>query len=80
MIGPRRTREDEAYRKIVYAGTDVYKNKLGIPDKVGLEDAERRMTSRRAKQRFPRSAHFRDYAGFRAMHRHLFQDVYTWAG
>jgi cell filamentation protein len=55
-------------------------NKLGIRDRVLLEDTERAITRRRARQGFPRSATFRTYDGFRAIHRHLFRDLYSWAG
>jgi fido (protein-threonine AMPylation protein) len=38
------------------------------------------LTDRRAAEGFPPRAHHRTYAGFRAIHRHLFQDLYSWAG
>jgi cell filamentation protein len=55
-------------------------NKLGIHDAVELERVERELTAERAEEGFPRSATFRTYAGFRAIHRHLFRDLYSWAG
>lgn len=76
----RSEHERAAYRRVYYAGTDVYVNKLGLRDKALLEEAERIITRRRARQSFPRSATFRTYDGFRAIHRHLFRDLYSWAG
>ncbi|MGD9784658.1 MAG: Fic/DOC family protein [Hyphomicrobiaceae bacterium] len=76
----RSEHERAAYRRVYYPGTDVYVNKLGLRDKALLEDAERIITRRRARQSFPRSATFRTYDGFRAIHRHLFRDLYSWAG
>lgn len=76
----RSEHERAAYRRVYYPDTDVYVNKLGLRDKALLEDAERIITRRRARQSFPRSATFRTYDGFRAIHRHLFRDLYTWAG
>lgn len=62
-----------------YPGTDILRNRLGITDDVTLNEAERRLTMARgaqaARQTFPGSAD-----GYRALHRHLFQDLYDWAG
>ena len=38
------------------------------------------MTEDRAYEGFPICAHYRTYAGFKAIHRHLFKDLYQWAG
>jgi fido (protein-threonine AMPylation protein) len=76
----RSEHERAAFRRVYYPGTDVYMNKLGLRDKALLESAERMITRRRARQSFPRSATFRTYDGFRAIHRHLFRDLYPWAG
>ena len=76
----RSEHEKTAYRRVYYPGTDVYVNKLGIRDAAELEKVEREFTSERADQGFPRSATFRTYDGFRAIHRHLFRDLYSWAG
>lgn len=76
----RSEHERAAFRRVYYPGTDVYVNKLGLRDKTLLEDAERVITRRRARQSFPRSATCRTYDGFRAIHRHLFRDLYSWAG
>lgn len=76
----RSAHERVAYSRIVYGDTDVYVNKLDIRDAVLLEATERALTDRRAKQGFPAKAHHRTYDGFKAIHRHLFQDLYEWAG
>jgi fido (protein-threonine AMPylation protein) len=76
----RSAHEREAYRRTFYAGTEVYINKLGIRDQKLLEATERRSTAQRAAEGFPTRAHHRNYAGFKAIHRHLFQDLYAWAG
>lgn len=76
----RSEHERAAYRRVFYPGTDVYVNKFGIREAAELEKVEREFTSERADQGFPRSANFRTYDGFRAIHRHLFRDLYSWAG
>ncbi len=76
----RTANEHAAYRRTFYQDTDVYVNKLGIRDQNLLEETERSLTERRAKEGFPARAHYRSYAGFKAIHRHLFQDLYPWAG
>ncbi|GAA1119335.1 hypothetical protein GCM10009630_16430 [Kribbella jejuensis] len=58
-------------------------NKLGIHDATRLENAERIRTAERAAElivgeaEIPRTF---DLDHLRAIHRHLFQDVYDWAG
>ena len=76
----RSAHERAAYRRVFYSGTDVYVNKLGIRDRIVLEATEESLTADRAAEGFPPRAHHRTYAGFKAIHRHLFQDVYQWAG
>lgn len=76
----RSAHERAAFRRVYYSGTEVYVNKLGIRDAAELEAVERELTSERADQGFPRAASFRTYDGFRAIHRHLFRDLYSWAG
>ena len=62
-----------------YPGTDTLRNRLGITDDKTLTEAERRLTLARgaeaARLTFPATAD-----GYRALHRHLFQDLYDWAG
>lgn len=62
-----------------YANSDVLINKLGITDEDGLEVAEVELTQARIEQFEP---DFDDIllSALRAIHRHLFQDVYSWAG
>lgn len=61
-----------------YKGTFVLKNKLGTRDADTLEAFELEMSSLRADEPLP-AGRFGP-AHYRAIHRHLFQDVYTWAG
>lgn len=61
-----------------YKGTFVLKNRLGIRDQDVLEAFELEMSSLRADEPLP-SGRFGP-AHYRAIHRHLFQDVYGWAG
>lgn len=56
----------------------VLRNKLGLRDAAELELFERRLVMQRIAQGAP-SGDF-DLAHLRAIHRHLFQDVYEWAG
>lgn len=61
-----------------YPGTDVLRNKLGIQDKEELQTAERRLVEQRMRMGCP--AGNLDLAHLQAIHHHLFQDVYEWAG
>lgn len=61
-----------------YPGTDVLINKLDIRDAEALERAERRLVTARIREGCP-AGNF-DLAHLRAIHHHLFQDVYGWAG
>jgi cell filamentation protein len=76
----RSAHERAAFQRVFYDGTEVYVNRLAIRDVTLLEKTERAFTDRRALQGFPAKAHHRSYAGFKAIHRHLFQDLYDWAG
>ena len=62
----------------VIPGTNVLRNRLRLTDAVKLDRAERRIVAERATQRIP-YGNF-DLAHLRAIHRHLFQDIYDWAG
>ena len=62
----------------VYPGTSVLKNKFNIRDQEELARAERLAVQARMEQGVPRGDF--DLAHLRAIHRHLFQDVYDWAG
>jgi cell filamentation protein len=61
-----------------YEGTNVLKNLLGTQDPATLEAFELEMTSLRAEEPLPRGR--LGPAHYRAIHKHLFQDVYDWAG
>lgn len=62
-----------------YPGTDTLRNRLGITDDKELSQRERLVTRARATEAarmdFPLTAD-----GYRALHKHLFQDLYDWAG
>ena len=62
----------------VYPGTTVLKNKLGITDAKQLDYHEREITTQRAREGIPRGNF--DLKHLQAIHKHLFQDVYAWAG
>jgi cell filamentation protein len=61
-----------------YSGTTVLKNRLGLRERAKLAAFENEVTSARADQDVP--AGRLSYRHYRAIHRHLFQDVYSWAG
>jgi cell filamentation protein len=61
-----------------YPGTTVLKNKLNLTDADELAAFEAEVSAARADEEAP--AGDLDYAHFKAIHRHLFQDVYGWAG
>jgi cell filamentation protein len=56
----------------------ILKNKLDIKDAVELAKFEAEISSQRAQEPIPDGN--LDYAHYRALQRHLFQDVYDWAG
>jgi cell filamentation protein len=62
----------------IYPGTTILRNKLGIIDADELDAFERRMVAGRAAEGVPTGGF--DLAHLQAIHRHLFQDVYDWAG
>lgn len=61
-----------------YKGTSVLKNKARLRDPELLQDFELEMTALRAREPLPDGAF--NPAHYRAVHRHIFQDVYSWAG
>ena len=61
-----------------YSGTTVLKNKLDLRDAEELAAFEAEVSDARADEELP--AGNLDFNHFRAIHRHLFQDVYDWAG
>lgn len=62
----------------VYAGTNVLKNRLDITDPDALDFWERERVIARYTEGTP-SGNF-DLKHLRAIHHHLFQDIYEWAG
>ena len=62
----------------VYPGTDVLINKENIRDQDELDAFERTMILQRMSEGLPKIK--LSAAGYREIHRHLFQDVYDWAG
>ena len=61
-----------------YPGTTVLKNKLDLTDDDELDAFEAEASDVRADQELP--AGNLDFTHFKAVHGHLFQDVYEWAG
>lgn len=61
-----------------YKGTTVLKNRLRTKDPLILESFELEMTTLRADEPLP-DGRFNP-SHYRAIHRHIFQDVYSWAG
>ena len=61
-----------------YPGTNVYRNKLDIRDSKELEEIERDLSGDRLLT-LPHDAPVKP-AGYRSIHRYLFQEVYDWAG
>lgn len=61
-----------------YPGTTVLKNIPDIRDQIGLDDFETVMTTQRADEPLP-TGRF-SVSHYQAIHRHLFQDIYPWAG
>lgn len=51
-----------------------------IQDQTDLDRFETTAVLNRIGEGLPPEANFKSYAGFKAIHRHLFQDVYDWAG
>ena len=69
---------DAQHDPLCYPGTIVLKNKAGLRDQAELDKFELPMSLIRAKEMWPPGK--LDYPHYRALHRHLFQDVYEWAG
>jgi cell filamentation protein len=61
-----------------YRNSDVLKNKPGFRDADILEAFELEMATLRSEEALPKGLF--GPAHYRAIHRHLFQDVYGWAG
>ncbi|MDE2446729.1 MAG: Fic family protein [Alphaproteobacteria bacterium] len=61
-----------------YPSSTVLKNKLNIRSQLKLDAAERQLTGIRFEEALPRGTF--DVAHYGSIHRHLFQDIFAWAG
>ena len=61
-----------------YPGTTILKNRPGLRDQVALDEFEALITTQRADE--PLVLGRLDVDAYRAVHRHLFQDIFDWAG
>lgn len=61
-----------------YQGTAVLRNKLNIKSAGKLDERERELVTARMMQGVPHGNF--DLAHLKAIHKHLFQDIYEWAG
>ena len=61
-----------------YENSSVLKNKLDLREQAELEAFEAEISSARADEPLPEGN--LDFAHYKAVHHHLFQDVYEWAG
>jgi cell filamentation protein len=61
-----------------YKNSTVLVNKLDLRDQSELDDFEAEITSARANEPLPEGT--LDFVHYCAVHHHLFQDVYEWAG
>jgi cell filamentation protein, protein adenylyltransferase len=61
-----------------YKNSTVLINKLDLRAQAELDAFEAEISSARAEEPLPEG--MLDFAHYRAIHRHLFQDVYDWAG
>jgi cell filamentation protein len=62
----------------VYRGTSLLRNRPGLRDAAALQRFETAITTQRADEPLPSGR--LSVTHFKAIHRHLFQDVYRWAG
>jgi cell filamentation protein len=61
-----------------YPGSGVLRNKFGLVHEGELDVAEREAVAQRAREAIPTGIF--DLAHLQAIHLHLFQDMYEWAG
>jgi cell filamentation protein len=62
----------------LYPGTNVLRNRLGLRDPKQFDAMERQLVTQRLAEHVPLGSF--DLAHLCAIHRHLFQDIYEWAG
>jgi cell filamentation protein len=67
--------QDDPY---CYPGTAILRNRFDLRDAATLEALETELTSARAEEPLPEGE--LNAAHYKAIHHHLFQDVYEWAG
>lgn len=72
------TRYDEGEDSLCYPGTTVLRNKAELTDQDELDQFEQLMFLTRSEEPLPEGD--LNYAHYRAIHHHFFQDVYVWAG
>ncbi|MDX8355746.1 Fic/DOC family protein [Cognatiyoonia sp. IB215182] len=72
------SRYDITEDPLCYPGTGVLRNKANLTDQDELDQFEQIMFLTRSEEPLPEGA--LDYAHYRAIHHHFFQDVYAWAG
>jgi cell filamentation protein len=79
VSSPHRFDRPEDY---LYPGTDVLRNRLDVRNTQELERVERALTLGRLVELRSTGAGAGgfDFAHLQAVHRHVFQDVYEWAG
>ncbi|MFC4594569.1 Fic/DOC family protein [Sphingobium tyrosinilyticum] len=63
----------------LYPGSSTFQNRLELRDDRTLAQAERLLTHARGLEA-ARMGFSPDADGYRALHKHLFQDLYSWAG
>ena len=61
-----------------YPGSSSLRNRLGLTNPAQLDRMERRLVAQRVAEGAPGGGF--DLTHLRAIHKHLFQDVYDWAG
>jgi len=72
------SRYDAVEDPLCYPGTQVLKNKAGLTDQDELDQFEQLMFLTRSDEPLPQGN--LNYAHYKDIHFHFFQDVYDWAG
>jgi fido (protein-threonine AMPylation protein) len=79
-VSARSDAERAEFESVVYPGTQILINELGLTDAAALDAAERLFTDVRITEGLPAKCAEPTYDAFKEIHRHLFQDLYSWAG